>query len=251
MPDLPDCFPIASARDFLVLYQGRGESLELRWRLAKLSSDRARLGGAYPNAGMVPSVRLRRWLLEDGEGEDCFAPLPVASINQGRLGLVRLRPDAWYQAEIGLGNARGAWLMLARSNRLALASLAGFGQTDAASLAAPGSDGACARHAGLSERGLSVSASRREAAGDGGSVRPVAGSGPLWLVRDQARTGLRAELRISGRAAPGQWLELGGHGYRVGPGGGFAFDLEITDPELIHALLALLPALPVVPRDGD
>jgi hypothetical protein len=82
-------------------------------------------------------------------------------------------------------------------------------------------------------------------------VAPMTGSGPLRTPRDASGMQLWGQVRIGGQAPPGSLLDLGGHAYRVGPGGGFAFDLQIEDPELIHALLRLLPALPVAPREPE
>jgi hypothetical protein len=45
-------------------------------------------------------------------------------------------------------------------------------------------------------------------------------------------------------------LNLGGHQYRVGPGGRFSFTVALDDPALLESLLARLPDLPVAERDG-
>ncbi|WP_328983403.1 hypothetical protein [Thiorhodovibrio winogradskyi] len=256
-PEL-ELFSIASERDFLVLYPARADALELRWRLA-VPGKRAAEAAFAPQASTAsPGVLLRRF---GGSGADEFGQgglLPVASVHAGRMGLIGLRPDAWYQAELGLGTPDGGWLMLARSNRLALPAMASACLPPTASavlfaLASGPAEGKdqprdheinhpplVARHQGF-DGGVSD---------DAGTAAPMAGSGPVRSIRDQSAMALWGELRIGGRAAPGSLLDLGGHAYRVGPGGGFAFDLEITDPELIQSLLRLLPALPAVPRDG-
>ena len=77
------------------------------------------------------------------------------------------------------------------------------------------------------------------------------GSGPLGSIRPVNGTTICAELLIQGSAAPGKLLDLGGHAYRVGPGGRFAFRVPIVDPVLIMKLLSALPELPVAPRDDE
>lgn len=60
---------------------------------------------------------------------------------------------------------------------------------------------------------------------------------------------IQGELHVFGRAAPGSLLDLGGHPYRVGPGGRFSFRVALDEPELLAALLARLPTLPVAERE--
>lgn len=268
---LLDPFPIASERDFLVLYPARADALELRWRLATLNKQEAEAAFGLQASRISPGVVLRQFGGQDSGDSEHGNLLPVASLQAGRMGLVGLQPDAWYQAELGLGTQDGGWLMLARSNRLAL-------PPPAPAILPPPTAKATSPDADLvaSPFNPPVSPPRlarckptpnahcddtpHDEAADNGSdaggkamygedTRPVSGSGPLRSVRDQSRQMLWAKLRIGGQAAPGSLLELGGHPYRVGSGGGFAFDFEIRDPEVMHALLRLLPTLPVVPRD--
>lgn len=79
------------------------------------------------------------------------------------------------------------------------------------------------------------------------NAAPVSGSGPISPVAADAT--LRGELLIHGSAPPNTLLDLGGHPYRVGPGGGFALRIPITERELILRVLAALPQLPVADRD--
>ncbi len=76
----------------------------------------------------------------------------------------------------------------------------------------------------------------------------LGGSGPI-RHRPAGESGLHAELLVQGHAAPGSLLDLGGHGYRVGPGGRFELRIPIADEPLIRSLLASLPNLPVTDRD--
>ncbi|WP_295879326.1 hypothetical protein [uncultured Thiohalocapsa sp.] len=78
-------------------------------------------------------------------------------------------------------------------------------------------------------------------------AEPVAGSGPLRPQVDGAT--LAAELVVHGTAPPNTLLDLGGHPYRVGPGGRFVLHIPIGDHQVIMRLLAALPQLPVAPRD--
>jgi len=75
------------------------------------------------------------------------------------------------------------------------------------------------------------------------------GSGPIAPYPSAAEAQLQGELRVFGRAAPGSLLDLGGHSFRVGSGGRFSFRVALDDPELLAALLARLPQLPVAERD--
>jgi hypothetical protein len=77
---------------------------------------------------------------------------------------------------------------------------------------------------------------------------PIAGSGPLQ--RAVLDASLSAELLVRGSAPPNTLLDLGGHPYRVGPGGRFELRVPIRDPELVQRLLSSLPRLPVADRDG-
>ncbi|MCG6941036.1 MAG: hypothetical protein LJE69_07275 [Thiohalocapsa sp.] len=79
---------------------------------------------------------------------------------------------------------------------------------------------------------------------------PVPGSGPLRPAADEAT--LTAELLVQGSAPPNTLLDLGGHAYRVGPGGRFQLRIPIRDREVIMRVLATLPRLPVAaPADGE
>jgi hypothetical protein len=75
------------------------------------------------------------------------------------------------------------------------------------------------------------------------------GSGPLAPYPAQGGVSIRGELRIFGSARPGSLLDLGGHPFRVGPGGRFSFSVDVDDPELLAALLSRLQRIPVAERD--
>jgi len=82
---------------------------------------------------------------------------------------------------------------------------------------------------------------------DDRSPRP--GSGPITDQRNANAIGLSAELIISGHAPPGTLLDLGGHPYRVGPGGRFQLRIPVPEHDRIMALLRQLPHLPVDERE--
>jgi len=80
-------------------------------------------------------------------------------------------------------------------------------------------------------------------------ARAARGSGPMAPYPSGADALIQGELHVFGRAAPGSLLDLGGHPYRVGPGGRFSFRVALDEPELLAALLARLPTLPVAERE--
>lgn len=94
-----------------------------------------------------------------------------------------------------------------------------------------------------------------EGVADGGTGqaadRARGGSGPIRPARPDLGAEIHAELLVYGSGAPGIWLDLGGHAYRIGRGGRFSFRLPISDPDLILKLLSVLPELPVLARDGE
>jgi hypothetical protein len=62
---------------------------------------------------------------------------------------------------------------------------------------------------------------------------------------------LEAELRITGRAAPGSTVDLFGFPYRVGPGGRFQLSLPVTDPEILRLALEASPPPELGARRDD
>ena len=259
-PPAGEPFPNTSQRDHLVLYPDAGDGLELRWALAASAvASAGRLG--RQDQALSGQVRLWRFADEHGGGEACGG-LAVEHLASGRLRLPGLAPDFWYQAEIGLVTDDGGWLLLARSNRIPLPAPVGASFLWAETLSTLGStfrsalgfelDGQLGAAKTVANAGASAPLIARARPGNGGPEgAPVGGSGPVWHPRDQQAVSLWGQLRVGGRAPPGTRLVLGGHPYLVGPGGRFAFDLDLTDPRLIDALLRLLPSLPVLDRDGQ
>ncbi|MEA1049664.1 hypothetical protein U5801_07565 [Lamprobacter modestohalophilus] len=81
-------------------------------------------------------------------------------------------------------------------------------------------------------------------------TRVSRGSGPLSPYPSREGAVIRGELHVFGSAAPGRLLDLGGHPFRVGPGGRFSFRVALDDDDLLAALLARLPRLPVDERES-
>ncbi|MBK5941799.1 hypothetical protein [Halochromatium roseum] len=81
------------------------------------------------------------------------------------------------------------------------------------------------------------------------ATRVARGSGPLDPYPSREGVAIRGELHVFGNAAPGSLLDLGGHPFRVGPGGRFSFRVALDDDDLLAALLARLPRLPVDERE--
>jgi hypothetical protein len=78
----------------------------------------------------------------------------------------------------------------------------------------------------------------------------TSGSGPAEpypLPKDYQM--LKGILYIEGQAAPGTWLDLGGHAYQVGAGGRFMLKIPVPTPQQLYQMLQLIPTLPVVARD--
>ncbi|MBK5929294.1 hypothetical protein [Halochromatium salexigens] len=108
----------------------------------------------------------------------------------------------------------------------------------------PSASGAAAEQVGLDQQ----PPNRQDVASlDTGAAR---GSGPLNPYPSGDEAMIQGELHVFGRAAPGSLLDLGGHAYRVGPGGRFSFRVALDDPDLLAALLARLPQLPIAERDA-
>jgi hypothetical protein len=80
---------------------------------------------------------------------------------------------------------------------------------------------------------------------------PLSGSGPVHRFTVGTACDISAELLVHGSAAPGTLLDLGGHPYRVGAGGRFAFRIPVRDQALVMQLLASVPSLPVESRVGE
>ncbi len=110
-------FPLVLEQTSLVLLDVDPEHLHAFWTLAP--DDVARADAAFPaGGGAEPVVRLRR--LHAGGAAEVLTTLPMAGGPQGDARFAVANDDATYQAELGLRNRHGGWVLLARSNQTRL-----------------------------------------------------------------------------------------------------------------------------------
>ncbi len=267
----------------LVLYPLTGGGVALDWRLDGRQVEQARAAFAGPRP--IAKLYLRR-LDSDGDGArlaEAGLPDDPAQQPTGQA-LFEAPVVGTLRAELGFEDPQGhGWLLLARSNQLEAvpesAGLAtklasrkpensvatGFPDPSLAALAdrperraeafplvgmmpepraAESASGTAAEQVGLDQQ----PPNRQDVAPL--DTRAARGSGPLDPYPSGDEAMIQGELHVFGRAAPGSLLDLGGHAYRVGPGGRFSFRVALDDPDLLAALLARLPRLPVVERDA-
>jgi hypothetical protein len=111
-------FPLVLEQTSLVLLDVDPDHLHAFWTLAP--NDVARADAAFPAGGGAaePVIRLRR-LHADGAAE-VLTTLPMTEGPQGDARFAVANDDATYQAEFGLRNGHGGWVLLARSNQTRL-----------------------------------------------------------------------------------------------------------------------------------
>ena len=118
-PPLAPVFPLEDRGTGLVLYGGPPGEMRIHWTLER--NDFERVAASFPPNGGYPVavVRLRRVRPQGGTDQAQEVPLgPGVRDGAGERG-VRIPTDhCRYHAELGLTNAHGGWLMLARSNGL-------------------------------------------------------------------------------------------------------------------------------------
>lgn len=103
----------------LVLYAGPPGEMRIHWRLARDDFERA--ASSFPLNGRRPAmvVRLRRDRPQGGTDQADELALGLGVRDGSGERAVRIPTDhCRYHAELGLTNADGGWLMLARSNGL-------------------------------------------------------------------------------------------------------------------------------------
>ncbi|MFP4280212.1 MAG: hypothetical protein ACLFQI_09475 [Halochromatium sp.] len=231
-------FPNPHVAPRLVLYPLTGGGVALDWRLdpGLVAQARAAFVGPPP----VAKLYLRRV-----DGASLAAAILPADPAHRPTGQARFEEPVVgsLRAELGLEDPCGsAWLLLARSNRLeavpdstGLATKLGARQPEA-------------RVAAEQVRLDPQPPNRQDVAPS--ESHAARGSGPLSPYPSADEAMIQGELHVFGRAAPGSLLDLGGHPLRVGPGGRFSFRVALDDPELLAALLARLPRLPVAERES-
>lgn len=112
-------FPLEDRGTGLVLFEGPPGGMSIHWRLER--TDFERVAVSFPPSGGVPRVvvRLRRDRPQGGSDQAQEMPLGLGVRDGSGERLVHMQTDhALYHAELGLANAHGGWLMLARSNGL-------------------------------------------------------------------------------------------------------------------------------------
>lgn len=112
-------FPLEDRGTGLVLYDGPPGGMSIHWRLER--TDFERVAVSFPPSGGAPTavVRLRRDRPQGGSDQAQEIPLGLGVRDGSGERLVHMQTDhALYHAELGLTNAHGGWLMLARSNGL-------------------------------------------------------------------------------------------------------------------------------------
>ena len=124
---LDPVFPLASQTTRLALYEGTPGEVRANWALQ--ANDYVAASHDFPRAGgrPLPVLRLRR--VRDDGGSECVDEVSLRLAEQrggGETGF-RVGQDASrFEAELGLVNGEGGWLLLARSNRLEHAASLGL-----------------------------------------------------------------------------------------------------------------------------
>ena len=111
-------FPLVLEQTSLVLLDVDPEHLHAFWTLAP--DDVLRASAAFPagDGGVERVIRLRR--LHAGSAAEILTTRAMADSLQGDARFAVAHDDATYQAEFGLRNGHGGWVLLARSNRARL-----------------------------------------------------------------------------------------------------------------------------------
>jgi ADP-glucose type glycogen/starch synthase len=112
-------FPDTVEHAHFVLYQAMDGGLQLRWHLDALSLAYAR--DAFGKGSDAPTPVLRLHRLNGEGGSQVIADAPLDDRDLTVDGLADCEADAangLLQAEIGLSNAAGGWVLVARSNRM-------------------------------------------------------------------------------------------------------------------------------------
>jgi len=120
-----DAFPETAEGPWLVLFQRADGAVELRWRLDLAALEHAR--AAFGDGG-GPHARLLLKAVADGGRLIAQARLTHAELVAKDTALYDAeRVEGPLQAEIGLGDEAGGWMLIARSNRLDASGPVGAG----------------------------------------------------------------------------------------------------------------------------
>jgi hypothetical protein len=253
-------FPLADPIRPLTLYPGTAGEVRVRWRLR--ADEVVGHGASFPSADGAPEavLRLGRLYAEGGSEPIRERRLRLSGLSgRGEVGFQVSDDRSLLEAELGLMNPEGGWLLLARSNRLQQARGLGL---ESLRRPPPGLDWGIVAESESRARRLQRAGEYQPLPPDGSASKPV-DAGPVETdppgstvatvmnaiprltyadpVPATAALVIEAELRIHGWSAPNTEIDLFGHRYRVGPGGRFQLSLKIDDPELIRRVLERYP----------
>lgn len=238
-PDAPlvPRFPLDDSARSLTLYPGTAGEVRVRWRLR--ADEFVGHGASFPSADGAPEAVLRLGRLSSAGGTEPIRErrLRLSGLSgSGEVGFQISDDASLFEAELGLMNPEGGWLLLARSNRLQQARGLGL---ESLSHPPPGMDwGLVAESASVDE--ASVEAGRPEP-----RAPTVMNAIPRLTYADPAPATtalvIEAELRIHGWSTPNTEIDLFGHRYRVGPGGRFQLSVKVEDLELVRRALERHP----------
>ncbi|MCK7581762.1 MAG: hypothetical protein MZV65_43170 [Chromatiales bacterium] len=261
---LAPMFPLSDSARSLTLYPGAVGEVRVRWRLR--ADEVVGHAARFPSADGAPEVVLRLGRLHAGRRSEPVREqrLRLSGLSGSGEVAFRIGDDfGLFEAELGLTNPEGGWLLLARSNRLQSARGLGLeslrhpdfrNPPDAWSRPdAPGqpvgseppaapvrpTDAVAVGTAERSETPPTIAGHS-----DTTDIR-APNAIPVLTYADPApattRVVIEAELRIHGWSLPDTEIDLFGHRYRVGPGGRFQLSVEVEDPELIRRALERHP----------
>jgi hypothetical protein len=272
-PDAPlvPVFPLADPIRPLTLYPGTAGEVRVRWRLR--ADEVVGHGTSFPSADGAPEavLRLGRLYAEGGSEPIRERRLRLSGLSgRGEVGFQVSDDRSLLEAELGLMNPEGGWLLLARSNRLQPSRGLGL---ESLSRPPPGMDWGLITEPESDSRAVrldrtdeclspppdgstalsaeSVDEASVEAGRSESTVPTVMNAIPRLTYADPtpatAALVIEAELRIHGWSTPNAVIDLFGHRYRVGPGGRFQLSVKVEDPELIRRALERHPP----PESGD
>lgn len=267
---LEPVFPLVIHTSQLVLETGAPGEILVHWHLD--ADEYLGVGHAFPPSGgaPIPALRLRR-LHPDG-GSEAAAEVRLAltgTQGDGEREFTVGLDAAQFEAELGLTNDDGGWMLLARSNRLAATSTApppaavhttALPLPPLATPAAPQPDAAPAPKltpASLSELALELSfdphldpplTALEPVFPLPKLAQPPAPAAPriptlIYGRAIQRHAGLliEAELRIHGSGEPNSEIDLFGQRYFIGAGGRFQLLIQVDDPALLTQALLQHP----------
>jgi len=255
-------FPLAGPIRPLTLYPGADDEVRVHWRLR--ADEIVGHGACFPRSDGAPQAVLRLGRVNAGSGSEQVRTqtLHLSGLSgSGEVAFQVGKGPGLFEAELGLVNPEGGWLLLARSNRLQ--QVPGLGleslrppppglDWDCVAGLGPEGQGEPGERAGECHRppddsGVTSGASQADPERAAPPVTTLMHPIPSLNYADPtpATIGLviTAELHLQGWSTPNTVIDLFGHRYRVGAGGRFQLSVRVDDPELIRRALAQHPPL--------